>query len=122
MWTEATRPKYVRAGLRYASDMTDAEWAVIAPMLPKPKRRGRPRQVDLRAVVDALFYLLRAGCPWRLLPKCFPRQGHQVRRCFRARCGWRDRRLCGRQWRRSCRRRIGREGCRLASARWVGFQ
>ena len=86
MWTEATRPKYVRAGLRYASDMTDAEWAVIALMLPKPKRRGRPRQVDLRAVVDALFYLLRAGCPWRLLPKCFPPRS-TVQRYFYA---WRD--------------------------------
>src|SRR6266498_2725519 len=86
MWTEATRPNYVRAGLRYASDMTDAEWAVIAPMLPKPKGRGRPRQVDLRAVVDALFYLLRAGCPWRLLPKCFPPRS-TVQRYFYA---WRD--------------------------------
>jgi len=86
MWTETTRPKYVRAGLRYASDMTDAEWAVIASMLPKPKQRGRPRQVDLRAVIDALFYLLRAGCPWRLLPKCFPPRS-TVQRYFYA---WRD--------------------------------
>jgi transposase len=86
MWTEATRPKYVRAGLRYASDMTDAEWAVIAPMLPPPKRRGRPRRVDFRAVVDALFYLLRSGCPWRLLPKCFPPRS-TVQRYFYA---WRD--------------------------------
>jgi transposase len=92
MWTKATRKKYVRAGLRYASDMTDAEWAVIAVMLPKRKPRGRPREVDLRAVVDALLYLLRAGCPWRLLPKCFPPRS-TVQRYFYA---WRDSGL----WRR----------------------
>ena len=92
MWTKTTRKKYVRAGLRYASDMTDAEWAVIAGMLPKRKPRGRPREVDLRAVVDALLYLLRAGCPWRLLPKCFPARS-TVQRYFYA---WRDRGL----WRR----------------------
>jgi transposase len=72
MWTEITRPKYARTGQRYASDTTDAEWALIAPLLPKPKKRGRPREVDMRAVMDALLYLLRAGCPWRMLPKDFP--------------------------------------------------
>jgi putative transposase len=92
MWTKTTRKKYVRAGLRYASDMTDAEWAVIVAMLPKRKPRGRPREVDLRAVVDALLYLLRAGCPWRLLPKCFPPRS-TVQRYFYA---WRDSGL----WRR----------------------
>ncbi len=73
MWTEITRPKYGREGLRYASDTTDAEWALIAPLLPPPaKGRGRPRTTDMRAVVNALFYMAQSGCQWRLLPKEFP--------------------------------------------------
>lgn len=72
MWTEITRAKYERAGLRYASDMTDVEWALIAPFLPPAKALGRPRSTDLREVVNALLYLLRGGGPWRLLPKDFP--------------------------------------------------
>ena len=71
-WTEITRPKYRRDGLRYASDTTDEEWALIAPYMPAACRLGRRRGTDLRAVVNALFYVLSAGCPWRLLPKEFP--------------------------------------------------
>ena len=71
-WTEITRPKYERAGLRYASDTTDQEWAVIAPFMPPPPHRGRPRTTDLREVVNAIFYLAQSGCQWRLLPKEFP--------------------------------------------------
>jgi transposase len=72
VWTKITRPKYERAGQRYASDLTDAEWAVIEPHLPAPKPLGRPRGTDLRAVVDAILYMARTGCQWRLLPKDFP--------------------------------------------------
>src|SRR5215469_14358055 len=72
MWTEITRPKYEREGQRYASDLTDAEWALIAPHMPAAKRLGRPRETELRAVVDAILYLARTGCPWRMLPKDFP--------------------------------------------------
>ncbi len=71
-WTEITRPKYQREGLRYASDTTDQEWAVIAPYMPPASRRGRPRTTELRAVVNAIFYLAQSGCQWRLLPKGFP--------------------------------------------------
>ena len=71
-WTEITRPKYRRDGLRYASDTTEEEWAIIAPHLPKKCRRGRPRTTDLRAVVNAIFYIAQTGCQWRLLPKDFP--------------------------------------------------
>ena len=71
-WTETTRPKYQREGLRYASDTTDQEWAVIAPYMPPASRRGRPRTTELRAVVNAIFYLAQSGCQWRLLPKEFP--------------------------------------------------
>ena len=72
MWTEITRPKYDRTGLRYASDLTDAEWRVIEPHMPPPKALGRPRTTDLRELVNAILYVLRSGCPWRLLPKDFP--------------------------------------------------
>ena len=72
MWTETTRQQYRRYDLRYASDMSDVEWALIAPHLPAAKRLGRPRRVALRAVVEALLYLLRTAAPWRLLPRDFP--------------------------------------------------
>src|SRR3546814_12258381 len=71
-WTEITRAQYRRDGLRYASDATDAEWAVISPLIPPARRLGRPRRTALRAVVDAIFYVLTTGCQWRLLPKDFP--------------------------------------------------
>jgi transposase len=86
MWTEITRPKYERPGLRYASDLTDAEWALIEPFLPPVKRTGRPRTTALREVVNAILYLLRAGCPWRMLPGDFPPRS-TVQRYFYA---WRD--------------------------------
>jgi transposase len=83
MWTETTRRQYRREDLRYASDMTDAEWALIEPHLPAPKRLGRPRCVALRAVVEALLYLLRTASPWRLLPHDFPNRS-TVQRYFYA--------------------------------------
>jgi transposase len=71
-WTEITRPKYRREGLRYASDTTDAEWALIEPSMPKMNRIGRPRETDLRAVVNAILYMAATGCQWRQLPKELP--------------------------------------------------
>jgi putative transposase len=71
-WTKTTRKQYRRDGLRYASDLTDAEWKLIARLLPKPRRVGRPREVDLRVVLNAILYLLATGCQWRALPKDFP--------------------------------------------------
>ena len=71
-WTEITRRKYRRDGLRYASDTTDAEWAMIQPLLPPASPLGRPRATDLRAVVNAIFYIASTGCQWRQLPKVFP--------------------------------------------------
>jgi transposase len=72
MWDEITQRKYRRDGLRYASDTTDAEWAIIAPFMPPVAERGRPRTTDLRAVVNAIFYIAQTGCQWRMLPKDFP--------------------------------------------------
>lgn len=72
MWTEITRRKYEREGQRYASDVTDAEWALIEPHMPAAKALGRPRATALRAVLDAILYIARTGCQWRMLPKDFP--------------------------------------------------
>src|SRR5438270_1413659 len=72
MWTEITRPKYERGGQRYASDVTDAEWVLIEPHMPAAKPLGRPREIELRAVLDAILYIARTGCQWRMLPKDFP--------------------------------------------------
>ena len=55
----------------YDSDLTDAQWKLIEPMLPPPKRRGRPR-ADLREIINALIYVARAGCSWRMLPHDLP--------------------------------------------------
>lgn len=71
-WTASARADYARPAERYATDLTDDEFALMAPHLPAPNRLGRPREVDLREVLNALFYLVRTGCPWRLLPKDFP--------------------------------------------------
>jgi transposase len=71
-WTKITRAQYQRCGLRYASDMTDAEWRLIVRQLPPRQRLGRPRKVDLRNVVEAILYILSTGCQWRALPREFP--------------------------------------------------
>jgi putative transposase len=91
-WTETTREQYRRDGLRYASDVTDGEWKLIEPLLPKRRRVGRPREVDLRDVVNAILYILATGCQWRALPKEFPPHT-TVQYYF---YGWRDTHL----WRR----------------------
>lgn len=70
-WNEADRRKYEVIRARYSSDMSDAEFAIIEALLPPPKRLGR-KPTDARVILDALFYMIRGGCPWRLLPKCFP--------------------------------------------------
>jgi len=72
MWTPTTRRQHSRDHLRYGSDLTDAEWEIIAPFMPPPARTGRPREWPMREIMNAIFYVLRAGCAWRLLPKDFP--------------------------------------------------
>jgi putative transposase len=57
---------------RYPTDLTDQEWALLAPLIPPPKPGGRPAVHDRRVLVDAMLYWLRAGCAWRLLPHDFP--------------------------------------------------
>ena len=85
-WTELTRRQHARTGNRYASDLTDTEWAVIAPLMPPPKTTGRPRTTRLRDVFDAILYMATTGCQWRMLPNDFPPVS-TVRGYFYA---WRD--------------------------------
>lgn len=56
----------------FYTDLNDAQWTIIAPLMPPARPGGRPRTTCVRSVVDAIFYLLRTGCQWRLLPRCFP--------------------------------------------------
>jgi transposase len=72
MWTDANRARYDRSKLRYPSDLTDAEWALIAPLIPPAKRGGDKRTVDIREVVNGLLYVLSTGCQWRAIPKDLP--------------------------------------------------
>jgi transposase len=72
MWTNANRARYERRGLRYPSDLTDEEWALIRPLIPPAKRGGNKRTVDVRAVVNGVMYVLSTGCQWAALPKDLP--------------------------------------------------
>ena len=72
MWTQEHRQSHDRKGLRYPSDLTDAEWALVGPLIPPARRGGRPRDVDIREVLNAVFYLLSTGCQWDALPKDLP--------------------------------------------------
>src|SRR5258708_36876863 len=67
----------------YDTDLTDAAWSLIAPILPAARTVGRPRKTNLRAGVNAIFYLLRTGSQWRLLPREFP-SGNTVYHSFRS--------------------------------------
>jgi transposase len=72
MWTDENRARYDRGKLRYPSDMTDEEWAHVAPLIPKAKRGGNRRHVKEREIVNGLMYILATGCQWRAIPKDLP--------------------------------------------------
>src|SRR3954466_7388297 len=72
MWTAEHRQAYERDGLRYPSDLTDAEWAPVESLIPPAKRGGRKREVDVREVLDGILYVLATGCQWRAPPKDLP--------------------------------------------------
>ena len=90
----------------YSTDLTDAQWQCLKPHVPAPSKRGRPRIHGTRIILDAIFYVLRSGCPWRLLPREYPpwctvyhyfrrwsldgtweRVNHTIRELLRARLG-----------------------------------
>ena len=72
MWTHETRTEHDRDDLRYPSDLTDAEWQILAPMLPPPAKTVRHRAWQMRELINAIFFVLRGGVPWRMLPNHFP--------------------------------------------------
>jgi transposase len=78
MWTQENRARYDRSKLRYPSDLTDEEWAIIAPVdrlwrsTPPAKPGGNKRSIDVRAVVNGVMYILATGCQWAALPKDLP--------------------------------------------------
>ena len=69
MWTNENRGRYDRSKLRYPSDLTDDEWALVAPLIPPAKRGGNKRTADMREVVNGLMYILSTGCQWAAMPK-----------------------------------------------------
>jgi transposase len=72
MWKPEHRRAAERGGLRYPSDLNDSEWALVEPLIPPARRGGRPRDVNLREVLNAIFYVLSTGCQWAALPKDLP--------------------------------------------------
>jgi putative transposase len=72
MWTPTTRRRHSCDHLRYGSDLTDQDWDILAPVMPPPARSGRPRRWEMRAIMNAIFYVVRTGCAWSLLPRDFP--------------------------------------------------
>ena len=65
MWTQENRDRYDRSKLRYPSDLTDEEWAIVGPLIPPAKRGGNKRTVDEREIVNGVMYILSTGCQWR---------------------------------------------------------
>jgi transposase len=72
MWTPDHRRASNHRGLRYPSDLSDAEWALVEPLIPPAKRGGRRRTVDVREVLNGIFYVLSTGCQWNALPTGLP--------------------------------------------------
>jgi transposase len=72
MWTVENRARYNRDRLRYPSDLTDEEWALIEPLIPPGRSGGGKRRANLREVVNGLMYVLSTGCQWRAIPKDLP--------------------------------------------------
>ena len=72
MWKPEHRQAANRSGLRYPSDLTDAEWAIVEPMIPPARHGGRKRSVNVREVLNGIFYVLWTGCQWKALPKDLP--------------------------------------------------
>jgi transposase len=94
----------------YPSDLSDAEWKILAPLIPQPKHGGRPGSADMREVVKAIFYVLKTGCQWALLPHDFPAKG-TVYHYFNS---WRKAGVWE-QWNRQLREQLRREMGRAAS-------
>src|SRR5258707_1240859 len=83
MWTAKNRGRYDRSALRYPSDLTDDEWALVEPLIPPARRGGNKRHVDEREVMNGIMYVLSTGCQWRAIPKDLPPRStvHAISTC-----------------------------------------
>ena len=109
MWTEADRRRYRQEGGRLPSDLSDGEWERLEPLIPQAKPGGRPRKTDMRSAMNAIFYLLRTGCPWRYLPpEVFPPRStvYNIFRAFQRDGVWE---AIWEELRAALRQRLGRE-------------
>jgi transposase len=109
MWTQAHRATYEQSGTALPSDLTDAQWECLAPLIPAAKPGGRPRKTDMRLAMNAIFYLLRTGCPWRYLPHgVFPPRStvYNIFRAFQRQGVWE---AIWEELRAALRERLGRE-------------
>lgn len=91
MWTEEHRAVHGQTGTSFPSNLTDAEWARLEPLVPAATPGGRPRKTDMRTAMNAILYLLRTGCPWRYLPRDgFPPRStvYNIFRKFQRDGGW----------------------------------
>ena len=91
MWTETERRRYRQAEDCLPSDLTDPEWERLGRLIPPAKPGGRPRKTDMRSAMNAIFYLLRTGCPWRSLPRrVFPPRStvYNIFRAFQRQGVW----------------------------------
>jgi putative transposase len=109
MWTAADRRKYRQDGDPLPSNLTDPEWERLGPLIPSAKPGGRPRQTEMRSTMNAIFYLLRTGCPWRYLPRgAFPPRStvSNIFRAFQRQGAWE---VIWEELRVALRERLGRE-------------
>src|SRR5277367_6055229 len=109
MWTREHRTVHHQSGERLASDLTDAQWAHLEPLIPPADPGGRPRKTDMRSALNAIFYLLRTGCPWRYLPRgVFPPRStvYNIFRAFQREGVWE---AIWEELRAAVRERLGRE-------------
>jgi putative transposase len=109
MWTEVDRRRHRRDGDRLPSDLSDGEWERLEPLIPPAKPGGRPRKTDMRLAMNAIFYLLRTGCPWRYLPRgVFPPRStvYNIFRAFQRDGAWE---AIWEELRVALRQRLGRE-------------
>ena len=109
MWPDADRSRCRQAGDCLPSDLSDAEWDRLAPLIASAKPGGRPRQTDMRLAKNAIFYLLRTGCPWRYLPhRVFPPRAtvDNIFRAFQREGVWE---AIWEELRAGLRERLGRE-------------
>lgn len=92
----------------YPSDLSDAEWEIISPLIPPEKGFGRPRTVNLREVLNAIFYVQRSGCQWEMLPHDFPHYGtvYKYFEKWRRRGIWKEMHY---QLRHRLRKKLGRQ-------------